>query len=82
MKLCYTYDISPEAEIFLGVAWVAQWVKQLTSAWIMISRCVSSSPALGSVLTARSLEPASGSVSPSLSALPLLTLFLSKINKH
>ena len=42
-------------------------------------------PHLGSVLTARSLEPASDSVSPSLSAPPLLTLYLSlsrEINKH
>ena len=38
---------------------------------------VSSNPASGSVLTARSLEPASDSVSPSLSAPPLLTLCLS-----
>ena len=33
-------------------------------------RLVSSSPASGFVLTAQSLEPASDSVSPSLSALP------------
>ena len=36
--------------------WVAQSVKRLTSAQVMISRSVSSSPALGSVLTAQSLE--------------------------
>ena len=50
----------------------------------MISRHVNSSPTSGSVLTAQSLEPASESVSPSLS-LPLLSsrsLALSKINKH
>ena len=49
----------------------------------MILRSVSSSPALGSVLTAQSLEPTTDSVSPSLSALPLLMLCLclSKINK-
>ena len=35
-----------------------------------------SSPALGSVLTAQNLEPASDSVSPSLSALPPLVLSL------
>ena len=46
----------------------------------MISWSVGSSPALGSVLTAQSLEPASNSVSPSLSAPPLFTLCLSKIN--
>ena len=37
-----------------------------TSAQVVISRSVSSSPASGSVLTAQSLEPASDSVSPSL----------------
>ena len=47
-------------------AWVAQSVKRLTSAQVMISRSVSSSPASGSVLTAQSLEPVSDSVSPSL----------------
>ena len=46
----------------------------------MISRFVGSSPASGSVLTARGLEPASESVSPFLSAPPLLVLCL--INKH
>ena len=63
-------------------AWVAQSVGRLTSVQVMISQSVSSSPASGSVLTAQSLEPALGSVSPSLSALPplSLSLFLSKIN--
>ena len=51
-------------------AWVAQSVKRPTSAQVMISQFVGSSPATGSVLTARSLEPASDSASPSLS-LPL-----------
>ena len=60
-----------------GGTWVAQSVKRLTSAQVMISRSMSSSPASGSVLTAQSLEPASDSVSPYLSALPLLTLSLS-----
>ena len=64
---------------------VAQSVGHPTSAQVMISRFVSSSPASGSVLTAQSLDPASDSVSPSLS-LPLaahaLSLSLSKINKH
>ena len=45
-------------------------VKHPTSAQVMISRSVSSSPASGSVLTAQSLEPASDSVSPSLSVPP------------
>ncbi|KAF0872644.1 MYCD protein, partial [Crocuta crocuta] len=53
-----------------GGTWVAQLVKHLTSAQVMISQFLSSSPASGSVLTARSLEPVSDSVSPSLS-LPL-----------
>ena len=48
--------------------WVAQPVKQPTSAQVVISRFMSSSPTSGSVLTAQSLEPASDSVSPSLSA--------------
>ena len=47
-------------------AWVAQSVKRPTSAQVMISRSMSSSPASGSVLTAQSLEPVSDSVSPSL----------------
>ena len=49
-----------------GGAWVAQSVEQPTSAQVMISRSVSSSPASGSVLMAPSLEPVSDSVSPSL----------------
>ena len=69
-------------------AWVAQSVKHPTLAQVMVMRFESSSPALGSVLTARSLEPASDSVSPSLSAPPLPAhmlarfLSLSKINKN
>ena len=51
-------------------AWVALSVKRPTLAQVMISQFVGSSPASGSVLTAQSLEPASDSVSPSLS-LPL-----------
>ena len=66
-------------------AWVAQLVEQPTSAQVMISRFTGSSPASGSVLTAQSLEPASDSVSPSLSSPPQLVLGLShslaKINK-
>ena len=63
---------------------MAQSVTHPTSAQVMISQFVGSSPTSGSVLEARSLEPASDFVSPSLSALPLLTLCLSlsKINKH
>ena len=66
-------------------AWVAQSVEHPTLAQVMILRFVSSGPASGSVLTSRSLQPASNSVSPSLS-LPLpcsysASLCLSKINK-
>ena len=61
-------------------------VKYQTSAQVMISQFVSSSPASVSVLTVQSLEPASDSVSPSLSLWSspahALSLFLSKINKH
>ena len=68
--------------------WEALLVKRPTLAQVMISGFMSSSPALASVLTAQSLEPASDSVSPSLSALPplvltrALSLSLSKIIKH
>ena len=48
-------------------AWVAQSVERPTSAQVMASRFVGSSPASGSVLAAQSLEPASDSVSPSVS---------------
>ena len=56
---------------------MAQSVERLTSAQVMISWFVSLSPASDSVLTARSLEPASDSVSPSVSAPAPLTLYLS-----
>ena len=49
---------------------MAQLVKHLTSAQVVISWSVGSSPASGSGLTAQSLEPASDSVSPSLWPLP------------
>ena len=58
---------------------MAQLVKQPTSAQVMISRFVSSSPELGAVLAAQSLEPASDSVS--LSAPPPLMLCLSLSQK-
>ena len=48
-------------------AWVAQSVERPTLAQVMISWFVSSIPVLGSVLPAQSLDPASDSVSPSLS---------------
>ena len=58
-------------------AWVAQLVKRPTSAQVMNSRFMSSSPALGSVLTAQNLEPALDSVSLSLSAPPSFMLYVS-----
>ena len=62
----------------------AQLDERLTSDQVMNSPLVSSRPTPGSVLTARSLEPASDSVSPSLSVPPLMLCFsLSEINnKH
>ena len=66
--------------LFRG-AWVAHSVGRPASAQVMISESVSSSPASGSGLTARSLEPASHSVSPSLSAPPPLMLCLSLSQK-
>ena len=56
---------------------MAQSVERPTSAQVTISRFVGSSPAAGSAPTARSLEPAWDSVSPSLSAPPPLMLCLS-----
>ena len=70
-----------EATELLGT-WVAQSVKHLTSAQVMISQLVGLSPASGSGLTAGSLEPASDSVSPSLSAPPLLVLCLCLCLSH
>ena len=67
-------------------AWVAQSVEHPTSAQVVISQYVGSSPASGSVLTAQRLDPALDSVIPSLSAPPPLSLSvsvslsLSKIN--
>ena len=53
---------------------MAESVKFPTSAQGMILWSVSSSPESSSVPTAQSLEPAWDSVSPSISAPPLLTL--------
>ena len=49
---------------------MAQPVKRQAWAQVMISRFTSSSPAWDPVLTARSLEPVSDSVSPPLSLCP------------
>ena len=62
-------------------AWMAQLVERLTLAQATISQFLSSSPASGSVPTARSLEPASHSVSPSLSLCPSPAHTLSLKNK-
>ena len=67
-------------KLHLRGAWVAQSVKALTSAQVMILWFMGSSPTSGSVLTAQSLELASDSVSPSLSASLASSLSLSKIN--
>ena len=65
---------------------MVQWVERPTLAQVMILWFVGLSPAWGSVLTAQSLEPASDSVSPSLTLfLPHLhsvSLSLSIINKY
>ena len=55
--------------------------KHPTSAQVMISQFVGLSPTSGSVRTAQGLEPASDSVSPSLSALPPFMLCLSLSQK-
>ena len=60
---------------------MARSVERPTSAWVMISQFMVSSPASGSVLTAQGLEPASDSVSPSLCPSPDRTLSLSLENK-
>ena len=60
---------------------VAQLVEHPTLAHVMISRLVSSSPASGTMVTAQSLEPASDSLSSSLS-LPLPTCALSHSLKN
>ena len=62
---------------------MAQLVERPISAQVTISRPLSLSPASGSVLTARSLEPASGfCVSLSLCPSPAHALSLSQINKY
>ena len=82
----WNFSLNVQKEFGLRVnsfwgAWVAQLVKRPTSAQVMISQFVGLSPASGSVLTARSLEPALDAVSPSLSAPLLLTLCLSVSQK-
>ena len=57
---------------------MGQSIERSTSAQGMVSQFVGSSPTLGSVLTAQSLESVSDSVSPSLSTLPPLILSVSQ----
>ena len=56
VRLC-VITLCLEIEMKFWGTWVAQLVKCLTLAQVMISRLVSSSPTSGSVLTAQSLEP-------------------------
>ena len=60
---------------------MAQSVKRMTLAQVMISQFESLSPASGSVLTAQSLEPALDPVPPSLCPFPARALSVSKMNK-
>ena len=63
---------------------MAQSVERPTSAQVMISRFMGSSPASGSVLTAQSLEPVSDSLSQMSLSLTLphsCSVSVSKINK-
>ena len=78
-ELCVDREAFPSTTPFWGTS-VAQLVKRPTSAQVMISQFVGSSPTSGSVLPAQSLEPASDSVSPYLSAPPLFMLYPSNIN--
>ena len=72
----YCFGFCNNEDIIAGAPGWLSWFKHLTSTQVMISRFVSSSPTSGSVLTVQTLEPASDSVSPSLSAPPLLMLCL------
>ena len=78
------WSVLPLSLSLIRGSWVAQTVRRPTLAQVMISQSVSSSPALGSVLTAQSLEPALDSGSPSLCPSPVHALSLSvpKINKR
>ena len=67
-----------QKEVEVRGAWVAQSVGHLTSAKVMISWSVGSSPASGSVLSACFGFCVSLSLFPS----PARALSLSKVNKH
>ena len=80
LALCLCLSLKNKQTLKKKKSWgtcVAQSVKRPTSAQVTISRSVSSSPASSSGLMARSLTPASDSVSPSLSAPPPLAHSLS-----
>ena len=62
-------------------AWVAHSVKRPTLTQVMITQFMSSSPTLGSVLTAQNLEPTLDSLSRSLFAPPWHVLCLSLSQK-
>ena len=81
MKIVKTMEIRCNILNYRG-AWVAQSVERPTSAQVTISWSVSSSPVWGSGLMAQSLEPASSSVCPSLSASPPFMLCLSLCLKN
>ena len=72
-ELCFPLVQAAMNSLYPGT-WGVQLVQCPTSAQDMISQFVGSSPTLGSVLTAQSLEPALDSVSPSLSDPPLFML--------
>ena len=72
-----TLDVSFKTCVLWGT-WVAQLVKRLTAAQVMISWFMSSSPALGSVVRAWSLEAASDSVSLALHPSPTHALSVSQ----
>ena len=74
---CWTARAPVRNGLHTGGTRAAQSVERQTSAQVMISQFVSSSPASGSVLTAQSLGPASDSVYPSLSVPPPLMFSLS-----
>ena len=75
---------APEGEFGAGGGGAHGWLSQLSVRLWLTSRFMGSSPPSGSELTARSLEPALDSVSPSFSAphLLMLCLSLSKMNKR
>ena len=77
-QFCCELKTILKTKVYRG-AWVAQSVERPTWAQVMISQLVSLSPASGSVLTARSLEPGAWSLEPGAWSL-LLCLLLSAPN--